>query len=387
MQLERQVQQGQRLESLGVLAGGIAHDFNNILLGVLGNADLALADLSPASAARENLLAISRAAHRAAGLCRQMLAYSGRGQLVSELIDINALIEDMVELLKSTVSKKVVLNLNLRKDLPPVQGDASQLSQVIMNLVINASEAIGEGTGVLTISTGVMECSAEYLRTAYGDQTIPPGLYLTLEVSDTGRGMDKETQSRLFEPFFTSKSTGRGLGLSAVLGIVRGHKGALRLYSEEGKGTTFRLLFPAAPSERGPAEGKSRADGGEWRGQGTILLVDDEEPIRALGARMLSHLGFEVLLAADGREALEVYRDRRTEIALVLLDLTMPRMDGEETDEQLRQLDPEVKVVISSGYAESDVASRFAGKGLAGFVHKPYTLVQLRDAMRSALEA
>jgi PAS domain S-box-containing protein len=386
VQLERQIQQSQRLESLGVLAGGIAHDFNNILLGVLGNADLALADLSPSAAARENLLAISRAAHRAAGLCRQMLAYSGRGQLVSELIDIDALIGDMVELLKSTLSKKVVLNLNLRKDLPPLRGDASQLSQVIMNLVINASEAIEESTGVVTISTGVMECSTEYLRTAYGDQTIPAGLYLTLEVADTGRGMDRETQSRLFEPFFTTKFTGRGLGLSAVLGIVRGHKGALRLYSEEGKGTTFRLLFPAAPSEGGTAAGNSLAAGGEWRGQGTILLVDDEEHIRALGARMLSHLGFAVLLASEGREALEVYRDRRAEIALVLLDLTMPRMDGEETDEQLRQLEPEVKVVISSGYAESDVASRFAGKGLAGFVQKPYTLAQLRDTLRAALE-
>ena len=386
LQLERRLQQSQRLESLGVLAGGIAHDFNNILMSVLGNAELALTILSPSAPARENLLEITASSRRAADLCRQMLAYSGRGHFVTEAIDLQALIEDMLGLLQSTVSKKALLNLNMGKNLPPMRGDVSQLSQVIMNLVINASEAIGERSGVITISTGVTECTGEYLERTYGEGNLAPGLYLTLEVSDTGAGMDKATQERIFEPFFTTKFTGRGLGLSAILGIVRGHKGALRLYSELGKGTTFKILFPVSETA---AESLARANGAtkdDWQGAGTILLVDDEETIRTLGVRMLASLGFTVITAADGREALAVYAEHRDEITLVLLDLTMPHMDGEQTFRELRLIAPGVRVVMSSGYAQNDIAARFAGKGLVGFVHKPYSLAELRDQLRAALE-
>jgi len=386
LQLERRLQQSQRLESLGVLAGGIAHDFNNILMSVLGNAELALTILSPSAPARENLLEITASSRRAADLCRQMLAYSGRGHFVTEAIDLQALIEDMLGLLQSTVSKKALLNLNMGKNLPPMRGDVSQLSQVIMNLVINASEAIGERSGVITISTGVTECTGEYLERTYGEGNLAPGLYLTLEVSDTGAGMDKATQERIFEPFFTTKFTGRGLGLSAILGIVRGHKGALRLYSELGKGTTFKILFPVSETA---AESLARANGAtkdDWQGAGTILLVDDEETIRTLGVRMLASLGFTVITAADGREALAVYAEHRDEITLVLLDLTMPHMDGEQTFRELRLIDPGVRVVMSSGYAQNDITARFAGKGLVGFVHKPYSLAELRDQLRAALE-
>ena len=386
LQLERRLQQSQRLESLGVLAGGIAHDFNNILMSVLGNAELALTDLSPASPARGNLLEITASSRRAADLCRQMLAYSGCGHLVAEAIDLRALIEDMLGFLQSTISKKALLNLNLCKNLPPMQGDASQISQVVMNLVLNASEAIGERSGVITISTGTTQCSGKYLAGTYGDENLPAGLYLTLEVSDTGIGMDKATQERIFEPFFTTKFSGRGLGLSAVLGIVRGHKGALRLYSEPGKGTTFKILFPVAETV---AESTGRTSGGskdQWRGEGTVLLVDDEETIRTLGAAMLASLGFTVLTAADGREALSIYAEHRDEIALVLLDLTMPHMDGEEAFRELRLLDPQVRVILSSGYAQADITARFAGKGLGGFVHKPYSLAELRERLRVALE-
>ena len=386
LQLERRLQQSQRLESLGVLAGGIAHDFNNILMSVLGNAELALTGLSVSAPARENLLEITASSRRAADLCRQMLAYSGRGHFVTEAIDLQALIEDMLGLLQSTVSKKALLNLNMGKNLPPMRGDVSQLSQVIMNLVINASEAIGERSGVITISTGVTECTGEYLERTYGEGNLAPGLYLTLEVSDTGAGMDKATQERIFEPFFTTKFTGRGLGLSAILGIVRGHKGALRLYSELGKGTTFKILFPVSETA---AESLARANGAtkdDWQGAGTILLVDDEETIRTLGVRMLASLGFTVITAADGREALAVYAEHRDEITLVLLDLTMPHMDGEQTFRELRLIDPGVRVVMSSGYAQNDIAARFAGKGLVGFVHKPYSLAELRDQLRAAVE-
>jgi PAS domain S-box-containing protein len=384
--LERQLQQSQKLESLGVLAGGIAHDFNNILTGVLGNAELALAELSPSAPGRENLLEITQASHRAAALCRQMLAYSGRGQFAREPIDLNALVEDMLGLLKSAISKKALLNLNLEKDLPLLEGDSSQLGQVIMNLVINASEAIGDKDGVITISTGVRECSREYFRESYAHLDLPSGPYLTLEVSDTGCGMDQETKERLFEPFFTTKFTGRGLGLAAVLGIVRGHKGALKVYSEAGKGTTFKIRFPAGEAGEGALARERAAEVSDWHGAGTVLLVDDEETIRTLGARMLSRLGFVVLTAGDGREALALYAQHRGEIVLVLLDLTMPFMDGEETFHELRALDPEVRVVMSSGYTEQDITSRFRDEGLVGFLQKPYTIAHLTERLRAALE-
>jgi two-component system cell cycle sensor histidine kinase/response regulator CckA len=383
--LERQLQHSQKLESLGVLAGGIAHDFNNILTSVLGHAELALCELSPTAPVRQNLLEIMAASRRAAALCRQMLAYSGRGQFVIESIDLRTFVEDMLGLLRSAISKKAHLNLNLETNLPLLEGDPSQLGQVIMNLVINASEAIGERSGVISISTGVRECSAEYLGKIYAHENSSPGLYLTLEVSDTGCGMDAQTRARLFEPFFTTKFTGRGLGLAAVLGIVRGHKGALELESKPGKGTTFRVLLPASEAK---TEGSFRnigAPAAGWRGEGVVLLVDDEETIRALGARMLASLGFAVLTAADGYEALEVYRAHIDETPLVLLDLTMPRMDGEETFRELHALDPSVRVVMSSGYSEQDITSRFAGQGLVGFVQKPYTLAELAEQLRAAL--
>jgi PAS domain S-box-containing protein len=382
--LEQQFQHSQRLESLGRLAGGIAHDFNNVLMAVLGHAELALAELPPSSRAREDLQEIVNASHRAAELCRQMMAYSGRGHVQEEAVDLVELVGGMVHLLSSVISKKVLLNLHLEKNLPPLLGDPSQIDQVIMNLVLNASEAIGERSGVITISAGAMECSREYLRSAYLDEDLPEGLYVTLEVSDTGSGMSKETLARLFEPFFSTKAGGRGLGLAAVLGIVRAHKGAIKVYSEPGKGTTFKLLFPAAPG-RQAAGGNQAQAATEWKGSGTILLVDDEETIRALGKRMLETLGFEVLVAADGRQALEVYRGHQKKVVLVLLDLTMPHMNGEETFRELRRLDPGVRVILSSGYLENDVATRFAGKGLAGFIQKPYTLTALTERLKAVL--
>jgi len=385
LRLERQLQQSQRLESLGILAGGIAHDFNNILTGVLGNADLALNELSPSTLARENLLEIMAASHRAADLCRQMLAYSGRGHFVVGPLDLGALVTDMVDLLRSTISKKARLDLRLGKDLPFMHGDASQISQVVMNLVMNASEALGDEDGVITISTRLLECSREHLRRTYAAKDLTPGAYLVLEVSDTGSGMDRETQERIFEPFYTTKFTGRGLGLAAVQGIVRGHKGALMVSSEPGEGTTFTIMLPAPPAEAGAQLPKIAEKVDDWQGRGTVLLVDDEETIRTLGARMLKRLGFEFLLAADGRQALQIYSQHLGEISLVLLDLTMPHMDGEETFRELRLLDPQVPVVLSSGYSEQEVTSRLAGQNVAGFVQKPYTLELLRERLREAL--
>ena len=383
--LEAHVQQAQRLESLGVLAGGIAHDFNNILSSVLGNADLALTSLPSYSPARENLAEIMRASGRAAALCREMLAYSGRGKFVTEAIDLSALIEGMLDLLKSTISKKAHLDLHLAKGLPPLEGDPSQLSQVIMNLVINASEALGETGGEISIFTRVRETTREDLRQCYTQPDLPSGRYITLELSDTGCGMSEDTLAHLFDPFFSTKFTGRGLGLSAVLGIVRGHKGALRVCSEPGQGTTFEINFPAAQGVAGVLADAEAPETEDWHAEGTVLLVDDEEPIRALAGRMLSHLGFTVLTAADGREAVEVYRRHKGDISLVVLDLTMPQMDGQETFRELRTLDPGVRVVMSSGYTEQEATAHFSDEYLAGFLQKPYTMAELIEQLRAVL--
>jgi len=379
--LERQVQQAQKLESLGVLAGGIAHDFNNILMAVLGHAELALEEISPMSAARGNLTEITTATRRAADLCRQMLAYAGKASFALERVGLRDLVEEMAHLLKTAISKKAILNLNLERGLPPIQADPSQIRQIVMNLLINASEAIGDRSGVITVSVGATRCDGEYLRKTELREALTPGLYVHLEVTDTGGGMDARTRSRIFEPFFSTKFTGRGLGLAAVLGIVRAHKGALKVYSEPGKGTTFKILFPALTGGEEATRSPEPSSLADWQGQGTILLVDDEESLIALGARMLEHLGITVLTAADGLQAVELYRERGKEIDLVLMDLTMPHMDGAEAFGELRRLNPDVCVVLASGYSHEDVASRFAGKGLDGVLQKPYTLAKLREAL------
>ncbi len=378
--LQRQIEHAQKLESLGVLAGGIAHDFNNLLVGVLGNADLALRELSPVSPARENVTEIERAARRAADLCRQMLAYSGKGRFVVEAVELPDLIEEMAHMLEVSIGKGVVLKYHFGRDVPPIEADATQLRQVVMNLIINASEAIGDRSGVISVTVNHTECDREYLSSTYLAEDLEPGTYVVLEVADTGEGMDKQTLDRLFEPFFTTKFTGRGLGLAAVQGIVRGHQGAVKVYSEPGQGTTFRVLLPAAPSAA-PAKGEDDAKPVEHVGSGRVLLADDEPAVLKVGGRMLERLGYEVVLAPDGREALELYQQYDAGFRCVILDLTMPHIDGEEAFRQLRRIDPDVRVVISSGYNEQEVTQRFIGRGLAGFIQKPYTLENLAEAL------
>lgn len=385
-QLERQMQQTQKLESLGVLAGGIAHDFNNLLTIILGNASLALDELPSMSPARDHLRVIEKTALRAAELCRQMLAYSGQGRFVIKTFRLEELIGEVASLFKASLSKKAVLNLNLADDLPPLRGDPGQIRQVVMNLVINAAEALGDRGGVVTVSTGVMECRADDLAGAYREERLAEGVYVWLEVSDTGCGMNAETRRRIFEPFFTTKFTGRGLGLSAALGIVRGHQGALQVTSAPGRGATFKVFFPAAPPVGPQAVLPARAPPDAWQGMGIVLLVDDEDSVRALGARMLERIGFQALVASDGQEALELYQVRREEIVLVLLDLTMPSMDGEETLQRLRRMDPQVRVVMTSGYAETERRPRFASQPRCGFLQKPYTLETLTRCLQAALE-
>jgi two-component system cell cycle sensor histidine kinase/response regulator CckA len=391
--LERQVQHAQKLESLGVLAGGIAHDFNNLLMTILGNADLALDDISPMSPARENLREIEKTAKRAAELAKQMLAYSGKGNFVIQPINLNELVSEMGHMLQVSISKKAVLKYNFADRLPLFEGDATQLRQVIMNLITNASDAIGDQSGIIAISTGAMDCSSDYLNTTTIaslpglSDPLPEGVYVYVEVADTGCGMDMDTQQKLFDPFFTTKFTGRGLGMAAVQGIVRGHNGTIKVYSEVGKGTTFKVLFPVSENSALVREyfGNKTQDA-TWRGQGTVLLVDDEESVRAVGKLMLEKIGFKVLTAADGRQALEVFNAHTDDIVCVLLDLTMPHLNGEEAFREMRHVRQNVKVIITSGYNENDATQRFIGKGLAGFIQKPYSFSLLAAKMRAVLE-
>jgi PAS domain S-box-containing protein len=368
----------QKLESLGVLAGGIAHDFNNILMAIIGNADLAMMRINKESPVIENLRKIEQAAAKAADLAKQMLAYSGKGKFVVEQIDLNILLEEMLHMLEVSISKKALLRLNLAPNLPAVEVDATQLRQVVMNLVINASEAIGDKSGVIAITTGCMDCDKSYLKDVWLIENIREGLYVYLEVTDSGYGMTKDTMEKIFEPFFTTKFTGRGLGMAAVMGIIRGHKGAIKVYSETGKGSSFKILLPASGKPAELFNHESSID--DWKGSGTVLLVDDEETVRGLGREMLQELGFEAITADDGREALELFKNNPA-INLVILDLTMPHMDGEQCFRELRQIRPDIKVIMSSGYNEQEVTQKFVGKGLAGFIQKPYKLSVLKAAI------
>jgi PAS domain S-box-containing protein len=388
-QLWAQVRHAQKLESLGVLAGGIAHDFNNILLAILANADLALLDLPEDSPARISLAEIEKATHRAAALTQQMLAYSGQGRFEIKPLDLTEVVGEMAHLLGASISKKTVLHMDLGRGLPAVRADGAQIQQIVMNLVLNASEALDPETGGdVELLSGVDICTSEYLEQSRLPERPPPGRYVFIEVEDHGRGMDQETRERLFDPFFTTKFTGRGLGMSAVLGIMRGHCGAIVVQSAPGKGTTIRVLFPAldeataVPHDR-PVETRTGAP----RGSGTVLLVDDERAVRSVTQQMLKRFGFDVLVASDGFEALDIFRLRGSQIACVLLDLSMPGMDGEQTLRALRRIDANCRVILASGYAGTVIEERFAGCSVSAFIQKPYNLKTLSETLHQVLGA
>ena len=384
-ELERKLQETQKLESLGVLAGGIAHDFNNLLTGILGNAALARQELTTSNAAQPHLAQIEAVTQRAADLCKQMLAYSGKGRFQVQRLDLSALVRETTQLIQLSIDKTAVLRFNLTEPLTPVEADATQMRQVIMNLVINASEALGGKSGVITLNTGLVRADRNYIEQTVLSPDLDEGDYAFIEVCDNGCGMTPEQQARIFEPFFTTKFTGRGLGLSAVLGIVRGHRGALRIYSEAGKGTTFKVILPTAPGAADPLAHDDRSDT-EWSGTGTILIVDDEQTVRTVAARMVEKFGFASITAINGRDGVEKFREHRGEIVAVLMDLTMPHMDGETAFRELRTLAPDVRVILTSGFNEQDAINRFTGKGLAGFLQKPFKPDALRRKLKEALE-
>lgn len=382
-ELDRRLQEMQKLESLGVLAGGIAHDFNNLLTTILGNANLARMEVAPQSPVHPFLEQIEKTSLRAAELCRQMLAYSGKGKFVVQRVDLNALLREVTHLLEVSISKKAVLRFRLTEPLPPVIADATQMRQVVMNLVINASEAIGERSGVISLATGLIHTDKAYLEETCLPNELEEGEYVYLEVADTGVGMDELTKARVFEPFFSTKFTGRGLGLAAVHGIVRGHRGTIKVYSEAGRGSTFKVLLPAAEGVVEPTpEPMERAP---FRSQGKVLVVDDEDSVRAVAVRMLEQLGFVAVQSRNGVDAIEVVR-ADPDIRLVILDLTMPILDGEESYREIRKLRPGLPTIVMSGFSEQEAVLRFLGKGISGFLQKPFRKDQLADRVRAALE-
>ena len=386
-QLDAQMQQIQKLESLGLLAGGVAHDFNNLLTAVLGNTELALRDLPATAPAREPLGEIRTIACRAADLCRQLLAYSGGGGFVSEPIAPKNIVEEISRILEVSVSAKVRLIFRFAADVPLVVGDPTQIRQVVMNLITNASEAIGDREGVITLSLSKRPIERSHLRDFVVSTDAAEGTYLELTVSDTGCGMDEATRSRVFEPFFSTKFTGRGLGMAAVLGIVRGHKGAIRVASQVGKGTTVTVLLPAAaPEVRLPVEPAPPAPGARPT-NAAVLVVDDNARVLQAVSQLVGALGYPVLTAASGQEALRVFGEHHAQIGCVLLDLTMPDMDGLETMQALRAVDPKVRIVLSSGYSEQAVRRRISGDGPTHFLQKPFVEDDLKAAIESALRA
>jgi PAS domain S-box-containing protein len=384
-QIERKLQEAQKLESLGVLAGGIAHDFNNLLTGIMGNASLARMDLPANSPMAEYMQQIEAASTRAADLCKQMLAYSGKGRFVIKTLSLSDLVRDTTQLLQVSISKKAALKLELDDSLPPVQVDATQIRQVIMNLVINASEALGEDGGTIVVRTRLSTVNAQLLHDAMHSGSAKPGTYVALEVEDNGCGMTAETRARIFDPFFTTKFTGRGLGLAAVLGIVRGHNGVLDVWSEPGRGSRFTFLLPPAEGKTSP-QTETIDTGHVPQVQGSVLIVDDEPAVRGVSVRILQKMGLKTEEAADGLEGLKKLRASGQRFDLVLLDLTMPNLDGEQVLMQLRQIHPEMPVVLMSGFSEMEASARFAGKGLSAFVQKPFTREALAAAVEQALQ-
>jgi two-component system, cell cycle sensor histidine kinase and response regulator CckA len=385
---EEALQQAQKLESIGVLAGGIAHDFNNLLTGIMGNAGLARRALNTGKAEQAASLLgdVLSASQRAADLTRQLLAYAGKGRFIIAPVDLCKLVSEVSSLIRASISKKISLVINVPDDCPLVEADKAQLQQLVMNLVINGGEAIGDEPGTLTVRVRTEHFTERRERPRSEGFPIVTGEYVRIDVTDTGAGMDPETRNRIFEPFFTTKFLGRGLGLSAALGIVRGHRGAISVRSEPGRGTTFTVLLPvprdARVSDR--VSGRFSVETG-FQGAGIILVADDEEGIRALVSNVLGEAGYTVELAEDGQQAVERLRDLGDDVRLILLDLTMPELGGAEAATELRRMHPNTPIVAMSGYGDIEVLQRFSEAGVDEFLPKPFTPEELAAKVRDVL--
>ena len=381
--LEKQFQQSQKLESLGLLAGGVAHDFNNILSIIIGNC--CLAKMHPEKASKY-IAPIEKAAERAAELCRQMLAYAGKTTYVLSRFNLRELVEEMVKMLKATTSPNVLIKENLSADLPVIKADASQLRQVVMNLIINAAEAIGEEQGKIDITMNRSVIDPAQAQRDHLGTPITAGEYICLEVTDNGCGMDEETKLRIFEPFFTTKFTGRGLGMSSVLGIIAAHKGSIQFESSPGQGTSFRVYLPVQLDVAMEGVLPESVPSPPWQGHGMVLLAEDEDALRFIVKSMLKRLGFAVLEASDGLEALKLYQEHATAISLVLTDIGMPVMNGYQLVTELKKLNPELPIIVSSGFGDTVIEERVENNELAGLISKPYRFDQLKEVLKRVHE-
>ncbi|MFA7406019.1 MAG: cache domain-containing protein [Pelobacteraceae bacterium] len=388
LNLERQFLHAQKLESLGIMAGGIAHDFNNLLTVIIGNLELSGMQLDKTSTVATRIEQAMQASLRAADLTRQLLAYSGKGVFELKQLDLNQMIKENCDLFRTTVPKTITMTTEMPTALPPVLGDSGQLQQVIMNLITNAAEAIGCEPGSIVISTGVEECDKKQLAHSRLEKKAQPGRYVYISVTDSGCGMNEEMQQRIFEPFYTTKFTGRGLGMASVMGIIKSHNGAILLRSEPGCGTSFKVLLPiftgqhdiAPPDLAGTALPKPRRESAE-----TVLVADDEELVREVCEEYLKDMGLRTLSAANGKEAVDLFRQYRNDISFIILDLTMPYMDGVATLHELRQIQPGVKVIISSGHSWETTAKIFIRDKPDGFIQKPFQMLELQEKIDKIL--
>ena len=385
--VKERIERAQRLESLGVLAGGIAHDFNNILSSMLGNAELLRIDLGALDEDAENCMQnIETGCNHAADLCRQMLAYAGKGRYVIESVDISELVLGMQKLIHVSVPKSIVVHKELADNPPLIHADIAQMEQVVLNLLTNAAEAIGDEDGEIRLSTGVQTLTEKDMHAFEGAESMQPGDFVYLQVQDSGCGIRPEDMAHLFEPFFTTKFTGRGLGMSAILGILRSHGGGIHIDTVPDEGTTIRVLMPAqAEAVAKPVVQSSAKGQGDWKGSGAVLVVDDEMQLRDMASKMLTRMGFEPHIAEDGSQALNLLAERNGAFSAVLLDLTMPGLSGVDVLNQIRALYPDLKVIISTGYGEQALADHFKTTKPDGFVAKPYRYQQLVEAMLKTL--
>ncbi|MFA7403057.1 MAG: ATP-binding protein [Pelobacteraceae bacterium] len=388
LNLERQMLHTQKLESLGVMAGGIAHDFNNLLQSILGNIELASIKLTPDSASQKHIAHAMTSVKQASHLTNSMLTYLGKGFISKKKLDLNTLVKSNAEMLKTAASSAVSMELSLSEDLPAILADESHIQQVVMNLIINAAESIVEQPGVIRLTTGIQDCDRSCMDASLLDEKPSPGRYVFLEVSDNGCGMNEETVKCLFDPFFTTKFTGRGLGMSAVMGILRSHNGALFLESEPGKGTTFRVLFPI-PESTLPAAAlpsMNNKTGARNKLSGTALVVDDEKSVLSICTKMVSLCGFTVITACDGIDAVSKFREHVDVIDVVLMDLTMPNMDGITAMSEIFSIKPDARVILSSGFNEDELSERITGQAPCGFIRKPYCMNVLETEIERAMQ-
>ncbi len=383
--LEVQIQNAQKLESLGVLAGGIAHDFNNLLTAILGNTELTLMKLGPDSPATDLVRQVRAATLTAADVGKQMLIFSGKGRVTLDLLNVNQLVEEMTHLMRVSISKGVFLQYDLEPNLSAIEADATQIRQVFMNLITNASEAIGHQSGTITIATRNIAVARAHSTGEFIAENPPEGDYVAIEVSDSGIGMDAETREKIFDPFFSTKFTGRGLGLAAVLGIVRSHRGAIKVTSRPGKGTRFEILLPTTEKKHSLDSKEIDCDI-SWHASATVLVADDEDAVREVAKKILEQFGLRVRTAKDGLEAVQSFREHPKEIDVVLLDMKMPLLDGEGAFREIRRLSPSARVILMSGNSEQDSLLRISKNELAGFLQKPFQLHELIGKVRSAIE-